>query len=210
MSFNSSTYDNLLSATSPQQERLFSQYQGSRTDFDIIIIGSGIGGGVLADDLADRLGKQKRIWCWRPAPTCFPSHVYNFSRFPNAEVADKFECKTFNQNSNEGEEYYIHERPQLNLGGRSIFWSGLIPTVQDWETGFFSPRASGRNWPAGLLAEAGKKMNESITMGTTAQEVVKEASAKRPGPGLRHPGDAAGPPPALPHRTRHAGREIFL
>ena len=30
-------------------------------DFDIVIVGSGIGGGVLADDLADRLGARKRI-----------------------------------------------------------------------------------------------------------------------------------------------------
>ena len=61
MSFNSSTYVNFVSTASAAQERLFLQYLGNRSDFDIIVIGSGIGGGVLADDLADRLGKHKRI-----------------------------------------------------------------------------------------------------------------------------------------------------
>jgi hypothetical protein len=62
MSFNSSTYANLVSTTSPTHQRLFPQYSDSRNDFDIIIIGSGIGGGVLADDLGDRVGANKRIF----------------------------------------------------------------------------------------------------------------------------------------------------
>jgi hypothetical protein len=61
MTFTPSTYSNFVSASTKSQERLFLQYLGPRDDFDIIIIGSGIGGGVLADDLADRLGKHKRI-----------------------------------------------------------------------------------------------------------------------------------------------------
>lgn len=59
MSFNSSTYVNFVSAASAAQERLFLQYLGHRSDFDIIIIGSGIGGGVLGDDLAERLGQAE-------------------------------------------------------------------------------------------------------------------------------------------------------
>ena len=27
----------------------------------------------------------------------------------------------------------------MNLGGRSIFWSGLIPEIQPWELEFFPP-----------------------------------------------------------------------
>ena len=82
MSFNSSTYVNFVSENSAAQERLFLQYLGYRSDFDIIIIGSGIGGGVLADDLAERLGKQKRILVLEAGSFLYPTHVYNVCRFP--------------------------------------------------------------------------------------------------------------------------------
>ena len=46
MTFSPSTYVNLVSAASAAQARLWLQYIGPREDFDIIVIGSGIGGGV--------------------------------------------------------------------------------------------------------------------------------------------------------------------
>jgi hypothetical protein len=61
MTFTPSTYTNFVSAKTASRERLFLQYMGARDDFDIAIVGSGIGGGVLADDLADRRETQKRI-----------------------------------------------------------------------------------------------------------------------------------------------------
>jgi choline dehydrogenase-like flavoprotein len=100
MSFNSSTYINFVSAASAAQERLFLQYLGHRSDFDIIIIGSGIGGGVLADDLAERLGKQKRILVLEAGSFLYPTHVYNVCRFPNASLAKHFGCGTFWQSGN--------------------------------------------------------------------------------------------------------------
>jgi hypothetical protein len=61
MTFIPSTCVNFVSEDSAARERLVLEYIGWLEDFDIIIVGSGIGGGVLADDLADRLGSQKRI-----------------------------------------------------------------------------------------------------------------------------------------------------
>jgi hypothetical protein len=82
LSFNSSTYVNFISENSAAQERLFLQYLGYRSDFDIIIIGSGIGGGVLADDLAERVGKQKRILVLEAGSFLYPTHVYTSVVFP--------------------------------------------------------------------------------------------------------------------------------
>ena len=171
MSFDSSTYANFVSASSAAQERLFLQYLGHRPDFDIIIVGSGIGGGVLADDLADRLGTHKRVLVLEAGSFVYPTHVYNLCRFPNGTLAKHFGCKTFWQSGDKDSQYFIGEEPQLNLGGRSIFWSGLIPSIQPWELEFFPARVR-QDLASGLLARAGEAMNESVSLGATAQAIV--------------------------------------
>jgi len=164
---------NFVSQFSKVQERLFLQYIGPRNDFDIIIVGSGIGGGILADALADRLGQQKRILVLEAGSYIYPTHVYNLCRFPNDALARHFGCDTFTQPGNSDSADYIGEKPQLNLGGRSIFWSGLIPTIQNWELAFFPPEVRSA-LAAGLLNQAGAVMNESRTLGATAAAVVNE------------------------------------
>ena len=171
MTFSPSNYVNFISASSQSQERLFLQYLGPRNDFDFIIIGSGIGGGVLGDDLADRLGHSKRILVLEAGSFIYPTHVYNICRFANASVAKNFGADTFWQQGNPGTEWFIGEKPQLNLGGRSIFWSGLIPTIQGWELDFFPPNVR-QSLASGLLNRAGDVMNESRSMGSMAQAVV--------------------------------------
>jgi hypothetical protein len=171
MTFQPSTYVNFIAASTSAQERLFLQYLGPRNDFDIIIIGSGMGGGVLADDLADRLGRQKRILVLEAGSFIYPTQVYNLCRFSNSSVAKHFGCDTFWQAGNEHSERFIGEKPQLNFGGRSIFWSGLIPAIQAWELDFFPPRVR-QDLTGGLLNRAGVTMNESRSMGSTAQAVV--------------------------------------
>src|SRR5690606_24260399 len=94
-------------------------------------------------------------------------------RFPNWSVAKHFGCKTFWQAGNEHASHFIGEEPQLNFGGRSIFWSGLIPAIQPWELEFFPPRVR-QDLASGLLVQAGEKMNESVSMGATAQAVVNK------------------------------------
>jgi hypothetical protein len=49
----------------------------------------------------------------------------------------------------------------------------LIPTIQPWELAFFPPRVR-QDLENGLLTQAGEKMNESLTMGRTAQDIVKK------------------------------------
>ncbi len=172
MTFTPSTYVNFVSEDTAARERLFLEYIGWREDFDIIIVGSGIGGGVLADDLADRLGSQKRILVLEAGSFLYPTHVYNISRIPNSSLARHFGCDTFWQAGHNGAQNYIGEKPQLNFGGRSIFWSGLIPSIQGWELDYFPSRVR-QDLASGLLDQAGQTMNESTSMGATAQAVVR-------------------------------------
>lgn len=172
MTFHPSTYSNFVAIDTPARERLFLQYLSPRDDFDIIIVGSGIGGGILADDLAERVGNHQRILVLEAGSFLYPTHVYNFCRFPNASVARHFACRTFTQPSSQDDAtLYIGEQPQLNFGGRSIFWSGLIPAIQEWELEFFPPRVR-HDLQSGLLNRAGDVMNESRSMGALAQAVV--------------------------------------
>lgn len=171
MTFTPSTYVNFVSEEAAARERLFLQYMGWRDDFDVIIVGSGIGGGTLADDLADRFGLQKRILVLEAGSFLYPTHVYNICRFPNSSLAKHFGCDTFWQAGSNEAENYIGEKPQLNFGGRSIFWSGLIPTVQEWELDYFPSRVR-QDLTDGLLDQAGQTMNESRSMGVTARAVV--------------------------------------
>jgi hypothetical protein len=169
--FDASTYANLVSAGSAAQERLFLQYIGPRDDFDVAIVGSGIGGGVLADNLAERVGDTTRILVVEAGSFIYPTHVYNVCRFPNASLARHYGCDTFWQGGDDTAQFFIGEKPQLNLGGRSIFWSGLIPTLQAWELEFF-PSNVKRDLGSGLLQAAGDTMNVSRSMGSTAQAIV--------------------------------------
>ncbi len=171
MSFSSNTYANFVSEETAARERLFLQYMGGRDDFDIIVVGSGIGGGVLADDLADRLGSQKRILVIEAGSFLYPTHVYNICRFPNSSLAKHFGCDTFWQAGDSGSQNYIGEKPQLNFGGRSVFWSGLIPALQGWELEYFPPQVR-QELSGGLLNRAGDTMNESLSLGAAAQAVV--------------------------------------
>nr|MBA3478266.1 GMC oxidoreductase [Lautropia sp.] len=173
MTFTASSYANFVAEATEAQRRLFLQYLGWRDDFDIVVVGSGIGGGILADDLADRAGTSKRILLLEAGSFIFPTHVYNVCRFPNANLAKHFGCDTFWQAGHQGSQNYIGEKPQLNFGGRSIFWSGLIPAVQAWELDFF-PSQVREDLQGGLLEQAGQMMNESLSMGGTARAVVSQ------------------------------------
>jgi pimeloyl-ACP methyl ester carboxylesterase len=171
MTFVPATFTNLVAMNTAAQERLFLQYLGPRNDFDIVVIGSGMGGGVLADALAERAGSYKRILLLEAGSFLYPTHVYNSCRFPNATLAKHYGVDTFWQNGDSGSRHFIGEKPQLNFGGRSVFWSGLIPSIQDWELDFFPPGVRDA-LRAGLLDRAGDVMNESRSLGTTARALV--------------------------------------
>ncbi|MFO0906258.1 MAG: GMC oxidoreductase [Pirellulales bacterium] len=171
MTFTANTYGNLVSESTKAQERLFLKYIGPRNDFDVIVVGSGMGGGVLADSLAEKIGARQRILVIEAGSFLYPTHVYNMCRFPNASLAKHFGCDTFWQAGDSNQERFIGEKPQINFGGRSVFWSGLIPTIQPWELEFFPNRVRSE-LANGMLHAAGEMMNESRSLGATARAIV--------------------------------------
>ncbi len=161
-------YVNLVSEKSESHTRLIRDYDGPNPDFDYIVIGSGIGGGTVADELADR-NPNKRILVLDAGSFVYPTHVYNISRIPNASLAKHFGVDNFLQT--ETQQQFIGEKPQIAFGGRSIFWSGLIPEPQDWELNFF-PDAIRSELKSTYLELAGKRMNASSSLGSMAKQLV--------------------------------------
>lgn len=163
-------YVNLVAEKPQAHTRLIRDYDGDNKDFDFIIIGSGIGGGILADDLADRLGQSHRILVLDAGSFIYPTHVYNISRIPNGSVATHFEVDNFNQLPSDS--HYIGAKPQLCFGGRSIFWSGLIPKPQSWEMEFF-PENVRQDLVSKYFDLATDRMNTSFSLGDKAKDLVK-------------------------------------
>ena len=163
-------YGNLVTERAQAHTRLIRDYDGESPDFDYIVIGSGMGGGILADDLADRSGSQKRILVLDVGSFIYPTHVYNICRIPNSDVAQHFGADDFRPYPDG--HFFIGGKPQMALGGRSIFWSGLIPQAQSWELEFFPPnvRAALENE---FLQLAGEHMNSSLSLGTKAKKLVE-------------------------------------
>ncbi|HEY0893470.1 MAG TPA: hypothetical protein VGE32_10485, partial [Cellvibrio sp.] len=163
-------YANLVAEKPQSHTRLIRDYDVlNNRDFDFIIIGSGIGGGILADDLADRLGHNHRILLLDAGSFVYPTHVYNFSRIPNFAVAEHFGVDNFTQRPSDA--FFIGGKPQMAFGGRSIFWSGLIPQVRAWELDFF-PDSVRDDLKREYLKLAGEQMNASVSLGTGAKNLV--------------------------------------
>ena len=163
-------YVNLVAEQTQAHTRLIRDYDGTNRDFDFIIVGSGMGGGILADDLADRLGQNHRILVLDAGSFIYPTHVYNVSRVPNFSIADHFGVDNFTQNPTG--EHFIGGKPQLALGGRSIFWSGLIPEAQDWELDFF-PDNVRQDLTSEYFKLAADRMNVSFSLGEKAKKLVQ-------------------------------------
>jgi choline dehydrogenase-like flavoprotein len=102
--------------------------------YDVIVIGSGIGGGVAADQMAD-LGLD--VLVLEAGSLLFQTHTANL---PRRQAVGKFskhlwdlfeDYKVVNYVNAAGSEF--NGAQAFNLGGRSVFWGGLIPRMTWWE-----------------------------------------------------------------------------
>jgi choline dehydrogenase-like flavoprotein len=93
----------------------------SKAGFDVIVVGSGMGGGTLADALADA-GVNTLLL--EAGSLLFPSNVADLPG-PN----DVFAVKALE--NLEGSE--LTRDVCINFGGCSVFWTGLVPRMATWE-----------------------------------------------------------------------------
>lgn len=151
-------------------------FPGSRDEarvYDAIVIGSGAGGGVLASRLAVA---GADVLVLEAGAYLFPTHVANLPRRLVVGKFDKhvwglwpdFSVATYENEA--GSEF--RGRQSFNLGGRSVFWGGLIPELGAWEL---------EGWPAAVrdylrptgFRLANELLNRSLPTGNAFQARVK-------------------------------------
>lgn len=169
-------YDNLrVNENEAQQSTLRKNYDDTLL-WDVIIIGSGMGGGVLADHLTDVTFngvKKPRVLVLDAGCMEYTSHVYNLPE--GGGVAGRHEVGHYHVAQGD-----LGMGVQMNLGGRSVFWSGVIPRMQDWEMAHWpAPVAADLRSAAGYPA-AEKLMRKHLTFGAFEAGLIADLQAAFP------------------------------
>ncbi|MGD1863067.1 MAG: GMC oxidoreductase [Phormidesmis sp.] len=122
-------YDNLPAYESPQQQKRFPGNRSETKEYDVIVIGSGMGGGIVADAVSDG-GLDTLILEIGGVQT--PTHVGNVYADWDEVVS---EHQVGHYDRKEGTNFLFGA--QMALGGRAAYWSGIILRMQEWEYSYW-------------------------------------------------------------------------
>ncbi len=129
--------DNLVSSRTKLQRAMVPPQVDPKRHYDVIVIGSGMGGGVLADQLSDAdintLVLEAGSLPFQTHIDNLPGHNFNFGTAERDQVGHYI-------NRPNSESAFLFGA-QMNLGGRSVYWEGLIPRMDRWEA---------NHWPSSV------------------------------------------------------------
>jgi hypothetical protein len=95
--------------------------------YDVIVVGSGMGGGILADQLSD---SGVSVLVLEAGAVHLPDHLANSPLTYSAEeIIDKRTSISYEQEQGSQLEKDVH----MCLGGRSLYWSAVIPRMNCWD-----------------------------------------------------------------------------
>lgn len=151
-----------------------------RDVWDVIVIGSGMGGGTVSDALAE---KGLRVLVIEAGTLTFQSNVYNLP-------GDKYRW-----NLKHGVRTSTVVRPRdkslppsefdprlnINMGGMSAFWSGQIPKMATWELQQWHEKIQDYLGKEGGYLRAERKMHKQVTLGPSQQRIKDFIKTNMPG-----------------------------
>lgn len=167
--------ENLRVCEDQQQQNVMPVVAQEATDWDVIVIGSGMGGGTLADALTDHSQKKPRVLVLEAGSLEYDTHIDNKPLAAYGRSINGHEVRNYEREGNSDFGMF----PQMNFGGRSLFWSGLIPRMQEWELA---------NWPAavadylrhGGYTAAEQLMRKHVTGGAYQENLIQKLSTEFP------------------------------
>ncbi len=126
--------DEIRVDTSDASRRFFPPNLNENKEYDVIVIGSGMGGGILANQLADL---QLDVLVLEAGGYLVPTHAQNSPwrhrvGRRDGDIPNLSRGISLRNYSNTRDSRYAGAQA-FNLGGRSIFWGALIPRMQAWE-----------------------------------------------------------------------------
>lgn len=163
-------YTNLVSYDNHLTRLILEPMLQERETWDVIVIGSGMGGGTVSDALAE---KGLAVLVIEAGTLTFQSNVYNLP-------GDKYRWNLKHgvrtsvvvpPNKKTLPPSEFDSRLNINMGGMSAFWSGQIPRMASWEL---------EHWPEGVQNYLGKeygylraerKMHKQVTLGPSQQRI---------------------------------------
>jgi hypothetical protein len=164
-------YENLRTSESRLQQARFPGNHDESILYDVIIIGSGMGGGILADALADARLNTLVLDIGGLESTAHLSNNYaDWAELVNEHEVGHYQTR-------EGTKFLFGA--QMALGGRSLYWSGIIPRMQDWELAFW-PEPIREYLQNGGYEQAEKLMRKRRTLGAFQRRVADQLRQNLP------------------------------